>query len=316
MKAELVSLEDAETTSAKERSGLRTRSAIELVKMDIPPRQWVLEPVIPQKGTVMIYGPRGTGKTFISTGLAYAVASSGPFLHWKSETPRRVLLVDGEMPLEALRERIIQTAQGNDFEPPDESYLRIMAADDQEFGIPDLSTKQGMEAVEAHLDGIELVILDNISTLVRSGRENDAESWTGVQEWMLSLRRKGISVLLIHHAGKGGGQRGTSRREDILDTVIALRRPSDYSPDEGARFTVHFEKARGAFGEAVKAFEAKLEVRDGATFWTTRPIEDANLESVRQLMKEDMTVREIAEETGIPKSTVHRLKRKIESEGY
>src|SRR3712207_8616616 len=43
------------------------------------------------------------------------------------------------------------------------------------------------------------------------------------------------AVLFIHHQGKGGTQRGTSRKEDVLDTVIALRRPDDYSPAEGAR---------------------------------------------------------------------------------
>ena len=29
-----------------------------------------------------------------------------------------------------------------------------------------------------------------------------------------------------------------------LDTVIALRRPEDYSPEQGARFEIHFEKLR------------------------------------------------------------------------
>ena len=54
------------------------------------------------------------------------------------------------------------------------------------------------------------------------------------------LRRRGVSVLIVHHAGKGGEQRGTSRREDVLDTSISLRRPSDYLPTEGARFEVHY----------------------------------------------------------------------------
>ena len=34
-----------------------------------------------------------------------------------------------------------------------------------------------------------------------------------IQNWLLSLRSLNRSVLLIHHAGKGGQQRGTSRRE-------------------------------------------------------------------------------------------------------
>ena len=66
---------------------------------------------------------------------------------------------------------------------------------------------------------------------MRTGRENEAEGWLPVQDWALGHRRAGRSVLFIHHAGKGGLQRGTSRREDVLDTVIGLRRPTDYSAD-------------------------------------------------------------------------------------
>src|ERR1700704_5475076 len=81
-------------------------------------------------------------------------------------------------------------------------------------------------------------------------------SWLPVQSWALRHRRLGRAVAMLHHAGKGGGQRGTSRREDVLDTVVSLRRPSDYSPDQGARFEVHFEKARGFHGQAAQPFEA------------------------------------------------------------
>ena len=53
-----------------------------------------------------------------------------------------------------------------------------------------------------------------------------------MQAWLLELRRRGMTVLLIHHAGKSGDQRGTSAREDIMDTVISLRRPREYSMAE------------------------------------------------------------------------------------
>ena len=66
-----------------------------------------------------------------------------------------------------------------------------------------------------------------------------------IQKWALRQRSKGKSMAFIHHAVKSGPQRGTSRRRDALDTEIALKRPSDYKGDQGARFEVHFEKARG-----------------------------------------------------------------------
>jgi len=68
------------------------------------------------------------------------------------------------------------------------------------------------------LDGVDLLILDNLSSLTAVVRDNDAESWGPIQEWLPKLRRRGVSVLVVHHAGKGGQQRGTSRREDVLDT--------------------------------------------------------------------------------------------------
>ena len=53
---------------------------------------------------------------------------------------------------------------------------------------------------------MEFLILDNLSTLCGSLKENEGDSWTPVQTWLLSLRKRGVSVLLIHHAGKGGNQ--------------------------------------------------------------------------------------------------------------
>ena len=158
---------------------------------------------------------------------------------------------------------------------------------------------------------MELVIIDNLATLARHGRENEAEGWLPVQQWILSLRRQGISVLLIHHAGKGGQQRGTSSREDVLDTVINLRRPDDYQTEQGARFEVHLEKARGIVGDGAKPFEATLEAQGRALVWRCRDLEDVRLAQVKELKAEGLSANKIAEETGIPRSTVQRLIRKL-----
>jgi hypothetical protein len=91
-----------------------------------------------------------------------------------------------------------------------------------------------------------------------------------MQAWLLRLRRIGKTVLLIHHAGQGENARGTSKREDVLDTVISLKRPENYLPSEGARFEVHLTKARSVSGEGAQPFEAKLVPRDGAPVWGDR----------------------------------------------
>jgi hypothetical protein len=72
---------------------------------------------------------------------------------------------------------------------------------------------------------------------------------------MVSQRSAGRSVLLVHHAGKGGGQRGTSRKEDTLDSVISSSRPPGYWASEGARFELRFTKSRGFWGDDAEPFE-------------------------------------------------------------
>lgn len=162
---------------------------------------------------------------------------------------------------------------------------------------------------------IRLIVVDNISTLT-SAKENEADGWTPIQAWALRQRAVGRSVLFVHHSGKGGAQRGTSRREDVLDTVIALRRPVDYQPDKGAVFEVHFEKARGIHGEDVKPIEATLTINaDGVMTWATRTLEDSTFERVVGLLNNGMAQKDISVELNINKSNVSRHTKKARELG-
>lgn len=214
------------------------------------------------------------------------------------------------MPGCVLQERLATIAAASSAEPRAPDYLRLLAMDLQERGL-DLGDKRDQQALAVELGEAEVVLVDNISTLARAGRENEAESWLPVQEWALEQRRAGRSVVFVHHAGKGGQQRGTSRREDVLDTVIALCRPGDYHPDQGARFELHYEKSRGFHGADAKPFEATL----GTGGWTTRDLADADMARVVALSDEGLSVRDIAQETGITKSRVARMQQRARDLG-
>jgi DNA-binding CsgD family transcriptional regulator len=281
----------------------------------IPPREMVLTPFLPTQGLVMLFAMRGIGKTHLSLGIGYAVASGGTFLRWAAPKARRVLFIDGEMPAATMQERIAAIVTGADKEVPSAGYLRIVTPDRQENGIPDLSTAAGQAAVEAILGNTELLILDNLSSLFRSGRENEAEGWVPVQAWLLSLRRRGVSVLFVHHAGKQGRQRGTSYREDVLDTIISLRRPGDYQATEGARFEVHYEKSRGFTGNDALPFEAQLETMEGAAKWTIKDLEDSRAEQVARYINDGYTQKETSDLLGINKSGVSRHVKKARELG-
>jgi putative DNA primase/helicase len=137
-----------------------------------------------------------------------------------------------------------------------------------------------------------------------------------MQSWLLDLRRQNVTVLLVHHDGKGGTQRGTSRREDVLSQVVQLKRPTDYRASEGARFEVHLTKSRGVLGEDAEPFEAWLRSGlDGQPQWTLRLIEDAVASAAKVLADEGLSQRDIAKELGTSLTSVNRALKRAKEEG-
>lgn len=285
----------------------------ELLSMKFPPRKNILSPWLPTQGLCLLYGARGIGKTHVAAGIAVAVACGDKFLRWEAKKPSGVLYLDGEMPAAVLQERFSRILCSMDKELT--APLEIITPDLQPSGMPNLATAKGQAEIEPYLKDISLVIVDNISTLCRGGRENESESWLPIQEWALRLRSRGISVLFVHHAGKGGQQRGTSRREDVLDTIICLKHAGDYTPDQGAHFEVHFEKARGLLGEEVKPFNAKLTTSNNRQEWSMKGVEESLTQKVSELISDGIPQKEIADLLGITKGTVSKHKQKAQHLG-
>jgi DNA-binding CsgD family transcriptional regulator len=288
----------------------------ELLAMELPTRELLLSPWLPKAGLCMIHAYRGIGKTHLSLGVAHAVAKGGEFLGWKSETPRNVLFVDGEMPAAALQERLarIITMSGESTLP---GQLKIITPDLQHDGMmPDIGTLEGQHLLNQFIpENVDLIILDNISCLAPSIKENDATDWALIQTWVLRQRSKGRSVLLIHHSGKSGLQRGTSKKEDVVDTVITLERPKDYDSNQGARFLVKYEKTRGFFGDDARPFEAHLIDHEGKSSWQIKTSEESTYEQVYSLRNDGLSPKEISLELGVHKSTVSRHLTRARNEG-
>lgn len=200
--------------------------------MSITPRKNLFGDWLPSQGIAMSHAYRGVGKTHVSIGIAAAVATGGTFLGWAAERPAGVLFIDGEMPAVVLQERFAAAIRGMGMSKGgDDPPLYILTPDLLEENVPDLSTITGQHEINKVLtDDIELIIVDNLSTVCSSIEENGGDSWVVVQQWARQQRRAGRSVLFVHHDGKTGQQRGSSRREDILDMVIQLRRPAMTPP--------------------------------------------------------------------------------------
>lgn len=292
---------------------IRIYNIDEFLRLDFSEREFILNPIIPTQGIVMLYASRGVGKTFLALSMACAAAGGFDLLRWKAIKPRKVLYVDGEMSAQTMQERLEGVMQGilsdSTATIPSDNFKILNVTSQKDFSL-DLAMKEDQQALEKHLNGIDLLVIDNLSTLT-SVKENEADSWLDVQQWLIKLRQRNVSTLLVHHAGKGGSQRGTSRKEDILDTVIALKKSSDYTPEKGAKFSVLLEKCRGFSGDEAKPFEASLlgNLADGF-IWSSESLEDIRTANILELGALKLSVRDIAEEVGVSKSTVQRVLQK------
>lgn len=289
----------------------------DFLALDLPePERWL--PWLGPGTLAMVFGPRGIGKTFFGAGLAGALVTGTPFLRWETTRAVGVLYVDGEMRPDELRARLADMLP-----KPTEAPLEVLShAIVYERARRDLllTDARFREAVLRVLDDrpdVRLVILDNLSVLFRGLREDRKDDLDEtLTPFLLALRRRGVACMLVHHAGKGGDQRGTSGREDLLDVVIRLERPGDHEAPEGARFVVRFTKARSVTGDAVAPFEAALrEGPDGRLTWTTKDLDESTLTRVLRLVDDGLTgVREIATELGVAASTVSRALKKARRE--
>ena len=307
------------TTKPKAVPQLTATDVFDLIAADLKDPEPIISPLIFEADLMMIYGWRGVGKTWFSLGLAYAIASGGNFLTWTSKRPRRVLVLDGEMRASRLRKRLLLIAAGSDSEA-EKGYLRIltrdMVADTVDW--PDLGRPDGREALGVLIEAEqpEVIIVDNLSAWLRSGKgENDEESWRDCASWLLQQRSKGRAVCLIHHAGKGGQQRGTSRREDILDTVICLKKPDDYDATDGMRCEFVFEKARNLDGADIETLAVDFTTKDGKAIFTSNAVKSDVLSQIHTLIAAGASRSEIQKETNLSRFALGRLQDRAKQQG-
>ena len=298
--------------------GLHAVSIGELMALDIPERKRHLA-WLPATGLVMVYGKRGVGKSFFTMSLAVALATGTKFLKWEIAEPAGVLLVDGEMALDQLRDRLRGLLP---MEPkaPLEICSHEIVYEKTERDLS-LGTPEWQAAVNTFLDehpAIKVVIVDNLSCLLPNVAEDKRDDWAGkVLPFLVRLRRRGICTILVHHSGKGGDQRGTSSREDQLDTTIMLEQFADADATKGAQFIVRFKKSRGVYGECVSDIEASLgEDPDGQPAWSWKDINESNEGRVLALVRDGVTQgSEIADELGLSRGEISKIKKRMIAKG-
>ena len=291
---------------------LRALNVMQLGEHQFPERVQLLGPLIHAGDMAMVFAGRGVGKTQVCLSIGAALAFGAVFLRWKAARPVGVLYLDAEMAGAVMQERVASFIPADASEDLADNF-RLFTPDLLPEGqpLPDLSTVAGQQMVEPLIDhNTRVIVIDNLSAWCRTGKENESESWTPVSNWLLTLRRRGIAVLLVHHAGKNGEQRGNSKKEDLLDIVIQLKRAGDYDPRTGAAFTWAVTKGRHLYGDDAAELDLTLTIDNGVARWSFKEAEASSAERILALADESMSGPMIAEELGINRSTVWRALKK------
>ena len=185
-----------------------------------PKVQWLIEGVVPSNALACIYGPPGSGKSFLALDVALRVAHGGPWRNCETRQGRS-LYIAGEG-VSGLSDRVNSWLSYNDALSGE--YTNRFSA----IAKPVNVTSDFMELIKTVKEQKNTPDLIVIDTLARCFGPNDENSTSDMQKFILALDtirlEIGCTVLVIHHSSKGEkvSLRGNSALEGCLDTVFKV----------------------------------------------------------------------------------------------
>jgi KaiC/GvpD/RAD55 family RecA-like ATPase len=247
-------------------------------------RQHLLSPWLREQESCMLYAATGVGKSMFALSVALTVAGGGEFLGWEPDKKHngkgwRVWYVDGEMHANDIQERVemlLDAIPGIDKKAASKNFrLLSRQYQDPEVKFPSMTEQAGMNFYRERIKKgeVDLVVLDNFSTLGEVEDENAAASFNAIQEFLLHLKVQKVATILVHHAGKSGDFRGSSKLAVTFDTIIQLEGQREKAAYNSAAFRVRWQKLRiGGPKRVIREVIARL---------TEEPTEDSEFGAKR-----------------------------------
>jgi len=226
-------------------------------------RSYLIPDLLPNPSVVLIYGAGGDGKSMTAWTLAKHVATGQPFVIRGKHVPVEqgpVLLLNGDQPLVQMQEQMEEVE---------------MPADAPVIVRTDWSL-QAYARFQKLVKKIQpkLIVIDSLIGCSggRAFDENKSDFATPLY-WL--TRNNGVAfpactILIIHHANKTGGFRGTSAIRDAVDETWSLRRPSDKQVEEtghNARI-ITIEKSRSGRGGTSLLLRQEADLSFTLADWT------------------------------------------------
>jgi archaellum biogenesis ATPase FlaH len=186
------------------------------------PINWRIKGVIPERGIAAIYGPSGSGKSFLVVDMAINIAKGTDWFGYRAKPcPVTYVCLEGEAGL-SVRLAAFRTKGSipKEIEFIDQSVNLLETKD-----LRDL-----VQAIKANQMDEGIVIIDTLNRAVPGMDENSSvDMGNAINACKLIQQGVGGLVLLVHHSGKDAtkGMRGHSSLHAALDAAIEVKRSGD-----------------------------------------------------------------------------------------
>jgi hypothetical protein len=207
--------------------------------------EYLIPDLLPCPGTVMIHGAGGDGKSMSAWTIAKHVARGIPFSVRGDLVPVQsgpVLILNGDQS----EVQVQQQMRDLEFQRTDPVTV-VMGWDLNWY-------YRFTKLIQKHRP--KLVIIDSITGCSRgSAFDENKKEFAGPIYWLSNNNGRlfpACTILLVHHANKTGGFRGSTAIRDAVDEVWGLRRPDKKQVEEvgsNARI-ITVEKSRAGRGDS------------------------------------------------------------------
>lgn len=212
--------------------------------LELPPQQWRVKNLLPATGLAAIFGPSGSGKSFLALDLAAAIAHGTPWFGFRVNRAHVVyVMLEGEG---GVRNRVaaLEQVQGQLLA----GWFGVIL---QQFLLTEHMDVTDLAAVIP--DGA-VVFIDTLNRAAPTSDENSSKDMGIILQAAKDLQaRSGGLVVVVHHTGKDQtkGMRGHSSLHAALDAAIEVQRTAN-----GGRYWSIAKAKDGEDGQQV-AFRLK-----------------------------------------------------------
>ena len=189
----------------------------------LPPLAWCVRGVLPAHGLASVYGPSGSGKSFLVLDAAAAIADGAEWFGYRVKpAPVVYCALEGEA---GFRVRVAAWEEAKGRRLP--AGLRLVL---QSFKLTDPQDVADLAAAVLTAGAGAVVILDTLNRAAPEADENASADMGRILEAAKALQRlTGGLVLVVHHTGKDAtrGLRGHSSLFAALDAAVEVTREGD-----------------------------------------------------------------------------------------